>query len=190
MIVILLGDSGVGKTTILNNFLVINAQTETTIGVQHHSFIRNNIKFSIWDTAGQEKYRSIVSSHYKRAKAAILVYDCSNEQSLLHIDKWIEELVFQAGANVKIALIGNKTDLQSFDINEHVQKLSEQYEIAYQIQTNHKDPEFKDKMNQLLDQISISIIQILLFIFGTNTLKLIKPITDIEYLFRGIKQAK
>ncbi|CAD8193671.1 unnamed protein product [Paramecium pentaurelia] len=144
----MLGDCGVGKTTILNNFLDIIAKTETTIGVQHHSFTRNNIKFSIWDTAGQEKYRSIVSSHYKRAKAAILVYDCSNEQSLLHIDKWIEELVFQAGAN-------NKTDLQSFDMNEHVQKLTEQYDIAYQIQTNHQDPEFKDKMNQLLDQISM-----------------------------------
>ncbi|CAK93362.1 unnamed protein product (macronuclear) [Paramecium tetraurelia] len=114
--IIMLGDCGVGKTTILNkqgnpfikSFLDIIANTETTIGVQHHSFTRNNIKFSIWDTAGQEKYRSIVSSHYKRAKAAILVYDCSNESSLLHIDKWIEELVFQAGANVKIALIGVK----------------------------------------------------------------------------------
>ncbi|CAK90078.1 unnamed protein product (macronuclear) [Paramecium tetraurelia] len=106
IIVIMLGDCGVGKTTILNNFLDINGKTETTIGVQHHSFTRNNVKFSIWDTAGQEKYRSIVSSHYKRAKAAILVYDCSSESSLLHIDKWIEELVFQAGANVKIALIG------------------------------------------------------------------------------------
>ncbi|CAD8178474.1 unnamed protein product [Paramecium pentaurelia] len=104
--IILLGDCGVGKTTILHKFLDINSQPETTIGVQHHSFSRNNIKFSIWDTAGQEKYRSIVSSHYKRAKAALLIYDCSSEETLLHIDKWIEELIFQVGTKIIMILIG------------------------------------------------------------------------------------
>ncbi|CAD8105524.1 unnamed protein product [Paramecium sonneborni] len=156
--IILLGDSGVGKTTILHNFLDMNQQPETTIGVQHHSFSRNNIKFSIWDTAGQEKYRSIVSSHYKRAKAALLIYDCSNEETLLHIDKWIEELIFQVGTKIIMVLIGNKTDLQKVDFNESVQNLQDKYEITYHIQTNHNDPEFKDKMNQLFDQISISKI--------------------------------
>ncbi|CAD8169046.1 unnamed protein product [Paramecium octaurelia] len=187
--IIMLGDCGVGKTTILNNFLDINAKTETTIGVQHHSFTRNYVKFSIWDTAGQEKYRSIVSSHYKRAKAAILVYDCSSESSLLHIDKWIEELVFQAGANVKIALIGNKTDLQNFDINEHTQKLTEQYEISYQIQTNHKDPEFKDKMNQLLDQISIGIESILFLYLGLIP-PILEPDDQVNVIELNHKEAK
>ncbi|CAD8110392.1 unnamed protein product [Paramecium sonneborni] len=141
-----------------SSFLDMNQQLETTIGVQHHSFSRNNIKFSIWDTAGQEKYRSIVSSHYKRAKAALLIYDCSNEETLLHIDKWIEELIFQVGTKIILILIGNKTDLPKFDFNESVQNLQDKYEIIYHTQTNHNDPEFKDKMNQLFDQISISNI--------------------------------
>ncbi|CAD8180473.1 unnamed protein product [Paramecium octaurelia] len=156
-IVILLGDCGVGKTTILHNFLDMSSQPETTIGVQHHSFSRNNIKFSIWDTAGQEKYRSVVSSHYKRAKAALLIYDSSKEETLLHIDKWIEELIFQVGTKIIMILIGNKTDLQKVDLNESVQNLQDKYEISYFITTNHKDPEFKDKMNQVFDQIAINL---------------------------------
>ncbi|CAD8183834.1 unnamed protein product [Paramecium pentaurelia] len=77
-----------------------------------------------------------------------------NHLFFLHIDKWIEEFVFQAGANVKIALIG------------HTQKLTEQYDIAYQIQINHQDLEFKDKMNKLLDNISISTESILFLYLG------------------------
>ncbi|CAD8199395.1 unnamed protein product [Paramecium pentaurelia] len=164
--IILLGDCGVGKTTILHNFLDINQQPETTIGVQHHSFSRNNIKFSIWDTAGQEKYRSIVSSHYKRAKAVLLIYDCSREETLLHIDKWIEELIFQVGTKIIMILIGNKTDLQKVDFNESVQNLQDKYEITYHITTNHKDPEFKDKMTQIFDQISISTILLYILCLG------------------------
>ncbi|CAD8076287.1 unnamed protein product [Paramecium primaurelia] len=185
--IILLGDCGVGKTTILHKFLDINSQPETTIGVQHHSFSRNNIKFSIWDTAGQEKYRSVVSSHYKRAKAALLIYDCSSEETLLHIDKWIEELIFQVGTKIIMILIGNKTDLQKVDFNESVQNLQDKYEINYHILTNYKDVEFKDKMNQVFDQISIS--NILQYIYVWDCLFKINNIHQInKYLHQNKMQ--
>lgn len=69
------------------------------------------VKFQIWDTAGQEKYRSIAKIYYQDAKIALLVYDVTNKQSFSSMQLWAEEVKNIAPPNVIIALIGNKVDL-------------------------------------------------------------------------------
>lgn len=114
---IILGDSGVGKTSIANRFVLdqFNTITHLTIGASYSSKtinINNKLyKYYIWDTAGQEKYRSLAPMYYRNAHIAILVYDITNKESFLSIDRWIDELNKFANNNIIIIIIGNKSDL-------------------------------------------------------------------------------
>ena len=69
------------------------------------------IEFKIWDTAGQEKYRSMASSYYRDASAAIIVYDLTNKSSFNGAKSWIKELGKFCKNNILIVLVGNKSDL-------------------------------------------------------------------------------
>lgn len=69
------------------------------------------IKFHIWDTAGQEKYRSISSLYYKTARIAICVFDITSKHSFKVMQSWVNELKTYGPANAIIAIVGNKTDL-------------------------------------------------------------------------------
>jgi Ras-related protein Rab-11A len=115
--IVLLGDSGVGKTNISSRFLKgeFNLDTKATIGVEFGSkkFEINgrNIKAQIWDTAGQERYKSITNAYYKGAKGALLIYDVSRRSTFENIDKWIVDLKQNSDPNVNIILMGNKCDI-------------------------------------------------------------------------------
>ena len=69
------------------------------------------IKFHIWDTAGQEKYRSISSLYYKTARIAICVFDITSTHSFKVMQSWVDELKAYGPPNAIIAIVGNKTDL-------------------------------------------------------------------------------
>ena len=71
-----------------------------------------SVKLQIWDTCGQEVYRSLISSFYRSASLAIVVYSIDNEESFTHIEKWLNDIKTQSNPNVKIFLIGNKADLE------------------------------------------------------------------------------
>ncbi|KAK7096118.1 ras-related protein Rab-11B-like [Littorina saxatilis] len=116
--VVLVGDSGVGKTNLLSRFTrnEFNAESKSTIGVE---FATRNVNIKgkmvraqIWDTAGQERYRAITSVYYRGAVGALVVYDITKSQTFHNLDKWLEELKEHAESSARIMLVGNKTDLK------------------------------------------------------------------------------
>ena len=117
---VLLGDSGVGKTNLISRYIhnAFQQDTKATIGVEFFckTFKVNNnkvIKIEIWDTAGQERYKSITSVYYKGAKGAFIVYDITSKKSFDNIDKWINEIKEKNNNDVKLIIIGNKVDLDN-----------------------------------------------------------------------------
>lgn len=117
--VVLIGDSGVGKSNIMSRYLKdeFSIETKTTVGVEFGAkkieLNGNKIKAQIWDTAGQERYKSITNAYYKGSKGALLVYDITKKESFDNIDRWILELKNNGESEVTIILIGNKSDLDS-----------------------------------------------------------------------------
>ena len=116
--IVLVGDSGVGKTNLLTRFSKneFNLESRATIGVEFatRTIETENgdvIKAQIWDTAGQDRYRAIASSYYRGATGALLVYDITKQQTFENIDKWLTELRTHGQENMTLMLIGNKTDL-------------------------------------------------------------------------------
>ena len=115
--IIIIGDSGVGKSNILRRYLhnEFKHDTKSTIGVEFGSKqikVNNvNIKLQIWDTAGEERYRSITSAYYKGSKGCFIVYDITSIQTFENVEKWYEEILKSAEKNISIILVGNKCDL-------------------------------------------------------------------------------
>ena len=117
---IIIGDAAVGKSNLLLRFAQGDFKTEyqLTIGVEFgaKNIDLNNKKFrlQIWDTAGQENYRSITRAYYKNSVCAILVYDISNRESFEHISNWVEDCMSQSPKTVFMVLVGNKSDLNEY----------------------------------------------------------------------------
>ncbi|DBA04266.1 TPA: hypothetical protein N0F65_009501 [Lagenidium giganteum] len=116
--VVLLGDTGVGKSSLVLRFVTNNFRpySESTIGASFMSkmIVVNDtpIKYQIWDTAGQEKYHSLAPMYYRGAAAAIVVYDITRKQSLATLKNWVKELKQLGPDNIVIAIAGNKSDLE------------------------------------------------------------------------------
>ena len=128
---IVLGDSGVGKTNIIHRYITDTFSTETkaTIGVEFFikTFRVNNdiIKLEIWDTAGQERYKSITSAYYKGSKGALLVYDIKRYPTFENLEKWMNEINEKVKGSLKMMIIGNKSDLndeRKVDIENALEK--------------------------------------------------------------------
>ena len=137
--IVLIGDSGVGKTNILSRYInnEFSLTTQATVGVEFGSKIIKKgeklIKLQIWDTAGQERYKSITSAYYKGSKGAFVVYDISRKNTFDNVDKWINELKNNGSEDVFIMLVGNKADLkdQREISEEDVKKKAELYNVAF-----------------------------------------------------------
>jgi Ras-related protein Rab-11A len=117
--VVLIGDSGVGKSNLLSRFTrdEFNLESKSTIGVEFatKSVAAGDgkvIKAQIWDTAGQERYRAITSAYYRGAVGALLVYDITKRQSFDDVERWLSELRDHAEENIVVLLVGNKSDLK------------------------------------------------------------------------------
>ena len=117
--IVLVGDSGVGKTNLLTRFSKneFSLESKTTIGVEFATKTITTetghvIKAQIWDTAGQDRYRAIASSYYKGAAGALVVYDITKPQSFENVDKWLKEVRDHGAENMVLMLIGNKSDLE------------------------------------------------------------------------------
>ena len=115
---IIIGDTSVGKSCMLLQFTDKRFQPvhDITIGVEFGARLITvddlQIKLQIWDTAGQESFRSITRSYYRDAAGALLVYDITQRESFNHLSRWLEEARSNGNANMTIMLIGNKCDLE------------------------------------------------------------------------------
>ncbi|CAH1390502.1 ras-related protein Rab-8A [Halyomorpha halys] len=113
---LLIGDSGVGKTCILFRFSedAFNSTFISTIGIDFKirtiELDGKKIKLQIWDTAGQERFRTITTAYYRGAMGIMLVYDITNEKSFDNIKNWIRNIEENASADVEKMLLGNKCD--------------------------------------------------------------------------------
>ncbi|KAK4402014.1 UNVERIFIED_CONTAM: Ras-related protein RABA2a [Sesamum angustifolium] len=116
--VVLIGDSGVGKSNLLSRFTrnEFCLESKSTIGVEFATRTLQvegrTVKAQIWDTAGQERYRAITSAYYRGALGALLVYDVTKPTTFDNVSRWLKELRDHADSNIVIMLIGNKTDLK------------------------------------------------------------------------------
>ncbi|XP_055741649.1 ras-related protein Rab-15-like [Salvelinus fontinalis] len=113
---LLLGDSGVGKTCLLCRFTdnEFHPSHISTIGVDFKMKTLEidgiKVRIQIWDTAGQERYQTITKQYYRRAQGIFLVYDITSERSFQHIMKWASDVDEYAPDNIQKILIGNKSD--------------------------------------------------------------------------------
>lgn len=114
---IIIGDTGVGKSCLLLQFTDKRFQPvhDLTIGVEFGARLVHvdgkHIKLQIWDTAGQESFRSITRSYYRGAAGALLVYDITRRETFDHLASWLEDARQHANPNMTIILVGNKADL-------------------------------------------------------------------------------
>ncbi|XP_036361701.1 ras-related protein Rab5 isoform X1 [Octopus sinensis] len=113
--IVLLGDQGVGKSSIVVRFIKgAFESTEATIGAAYLTktiIVKGRqIKFDIWDTAGQERYHSLAPMYYRGAQVAIVVYDITKKVTFVRAQEWIKELRQMANPNILVALAGNKAD--------------------------------------------------------------------------------
>ena len=143
--IILVGDSGVGKTSILKKFInnEFNEDIKCTINID---FFSKSIKIDknlytnlkIYDTAGQEKYRALIKNYYQGTDGIILVFDLTNENSFNKLKSWINE-VSDNTEKAQIILVGNKADLIERKIDEETaENFAKQRDIKY-IETSAKE---------------------------------------------------
>ena len=137
--VIIIGDSGVGKTTMLTQFIHerYNNQRDLTIGVDFGSKYINvngvDVRLQIWDTAGQECFRSISRSYYKGAKVAIIVFDAANNKYKDQLNLWINDLNMHNN-NVKIIIVCNKKDkLSAYQQTNITQNIKESFNSQFHL---------------------------------------------------------
>ena len=115
--VVLIGDSGVGKSSIVLRFVADNFSEggDATIGASYMGkmmqFQNRSIKFNIWDTAGQERFHNLAKMYYRDANAAIMVYDITNHESFNGLERWHSELTENGPANIIKIVAANKEDL-------------------------------------------------------------------------------
>ena len=144
---IVIGDAGVGKSCLTNRaskdkFL---SDYSPTVGFEFLTFTTNIdnkiIKLQIWDTCGQEVYRSLITNFYRNASLAMMVYAINSRESFLHINQWLKEIRVQSNPDVKILLIGNKCDLENERtvLTEEAKKFKEENHLLYFEETSAKN---------------------------------------------------
>jgi Ras-related protein Rab-6A len=113
---VFLGDIYVGKTSIINQFMYENFDTnyQATIGIDFLSktltLNDRSLRLQLWDTAGQERFRSLIPNYIRDSSAAVIVFDVTNKQTFSGVDKWIDDVRNERGTSVVVAIVGNKTD--------------------------------------------------------------------------------
>lgn len=170
--VLLLGDSGVGKSSLILRWTqdTFSPSLVSTVGVNFKSkkitFRNELIQVQVWDTAGQEQFHKITTSYYKGAQGILLIYDVSEPKSLQNIEYWVKNIKSHASDSVQVALVANKIDLrqttnsnqQHADANKCVEiekgrEIAHKYGVPF-YETSAKDSLYVDEaFTNLVSQI-------------------------------------
>lgn len=159
--VVLIGDSGVGKSNLLSRFTrnEFSLESKSTIGVEFatRSIIVDGktIKAQIWDTAGQERYRAITSAYYRGAVGALLVYDITRHTTFESVERWLKELQDHTDNNIVVMLVGNKADLRHLRAvsTEDGQALAERESLYFMETSALESTNVENAFKQVLTQI-------------------------------------
>ena len=118
--IIAIGDTAVGKTSMMSKYSsdTFPLRHDLTIGVDFCAknviYNGNNISMHIWDTAGQEAFKSITRTYYRNVACALIVYDVTRRETFTKLKSWIDEVKKSCPLNTIVVLIGNKTDLEAY----------------------------------------------------------------------------
>ena len=190
--IIIIGDASVGKTALLSKYLkgVFPKSPLSTIATEFATKIiqikeGGYIKAQIWDTAGEEKYKSITYHHYKKSVGGLIVYDITKKLTFENVKNWYNDLITKAEKGCIIALVGNKLDLVERNggnrevLKEEAQAYAEDnhmlfYETSAYNGTNINDifedlmqtiyterrkiPDFRERDNELDNNMSINFL--------------------------------
>ncbi len=148
--VLILGESKVGKSSILNRFTEkhFTENLPPTLGIDYKItkviIDKTEVKLQIWDTAGQERFRSITESFYKGCQAVLLVFDLTDRDTFEKTKSWLMSIYEKAGKDVMIVLVGNKYDLKEnkgveFVPEFEISALAEAHSIAYFLASAKED---------------------------------------------------
>ncbi|NXA38408.1 RAB26 protein, partial [Eudromia elegans] len=138
--VMLVGDSGVGKTCLLVRFkdgAFLAGSFISTVGIDFRNKVLTvdgvKVKLQIWDTAGQERFRSVTHAYYRDAHALLLLYDVTNKASFDNIQAWLTEIHEYAQQDVVLMLLGNKVDSTQDRVvkREDGEKLAKEYGVPF-----------------------------------------------------------
>ena len=147
--VIVIGDSGVGKSCLTTQAVRNNFEEfyTATVGFEFLTFnmrINNNVlKLQIWDTCGQEVYKSLISNFYRNSSLALILYAINNSDTFKHAETWLHDLKSQANPNVRVFLVGNKSDLEDERVvtKEEGERFKEEKKLDRFIETSAKTGE-------------------------------------------------
>ena len=160
--ILLLGDSMVGKTCFLLKYTDKSFQEihMSTIGLDYRLKTltlknRKTVKLQIWDTAGQDRFRSITKNYYKKANGIILIYDVTNKKSYKNISVWINQIKEEADPNVVIYLAGNKIDMEEERKikTEEGEKLAEEYNFPFKETSAKEDININETFEDIAERI-------------------------------------
>ena len=144
--IIVIGDSGVGKSCLTTQAVRNNFEEfyQATVGFEFLTFnlrINNNVvKLQIWDTCGQEVYKSLISNFYRNSSLALIIYAINNKDSFQHAENWLNDLKNQSNPNVRVFLVGNKSDLEDQRVitKEEGERFKEEKKLDRFIETSAK----------------------------------------------------
>jgi len=137
--IILVGDPGVGKTSILTKFVTNEFQSvySSTIGVEFKLkdiYVNNNCaRLKIWDTCGQEKFRAITRQYFKNSNGVFIVFDLTNKDTIKRLNVWMKDINDNITNDFFVFLIGNKVDIKDRDISisEEAKQFANNQKINY-----------------------------------------------------------
>lgn len=163
--ILIIGDAGCGKSSLINRYIdgEYNDNYYNTIGVDFKIkyFEKNGkkIKMNIWDTAGQEKFKSLVSSYYRNSDIIILVFDLTNQITFKNIDKWYSDIEHICKIdNLQLFLVGTKADvgIDKYVVDQNmIKEKCLEYNMKYYETSAKKNYNLTELFNDIFDEVYI-----------------------------------
>ena len=156
--IILLGETNAGKTTLYNKFIYnkdkFNYLSSITVDNETQTLDYKNKKYliTLYDTAGQERFRSITKSYYKMADGFLLMFDITDEKSLLAVKDWIEDIKSHNSSNIFL-ILGNKDDLDNKISDDVINETLGDYKHLLLKTSAIKNINVKESIEKLIDMI-------------------------------------
>ena len=161
--ILTLGETQVGKTSLILRFIdrVFYYDTKTTIGVDFKvkriNLLNKNVLVKIWDSAGQERFKTVTRQYYKNAEGVMLIYDVTSQKSFSMIEEWFKSIIENKRKDAQVILIGNKKDLVNRVISaEQGESLAKKFEIKY-YETSALSGE---NVDQVFEELAENILKI------------------------------